>query len=152
MYALTSPGPENNPNYVNFFTRMISNFKYKWPPGVCGMFIKCVYMPVLKLCACLMVDMAKITQSLLLWRRQIDYKCYPAINQSHILTNYIHTLGSLGHSDRLRIAVRLEIQNNKMARFEPLASFSSAETWSNPMYLTNDSALEMALKENAIII
>ena len=28
----TLPGPENNPNYVNFFTRMISNFKYKWPP------------------------------------------------------------------------------------------------------------------------
>ena len=24
---------KNNPNYVNFFTRMISNFKYKWPPG-----------------------------------------------------------------------------------------------------------------------
>ena len=23
---------KNNPNYVNFFTRMISNFKYKWPP------------------------------------------------------------------------------------------------------------------------
>ena len=24
---------KNNPNYVNFFTRMISNFKYKWSPG-----------------------------------------------------------------------------------------------------------------------
>ena len=23
---------KNNPNYVNFFTRMISNFKNKWPP------------------------------------------------------------------------------------------------------------------------
>ena len=23
---------KNNPNYVNFFTRMISNLKYKWPP------------------------------------------------------------------------------------------------------------------------
>ena len=23
---------KNNPNYVNFFTRMISNFKYKWTP------------------------------------------------------------------------------------------------------------------------
>ena len=23
---------KNNPNYVNFFTRMISNFRYKWPP------------------------------------------------------------------------------------------------------------------------
>ena len=23
---------KNNPNYVNFFTRLISNFKYKWPP------------------------------------------------------------------------------------------------------------------------
>ena len=27
------PVLKNNPNYVNFFTRMISNFKYKWPPG-----------------------------------------------------------------------------------------------------------------------
>ena len=25
---------KNNPNYVYFFTRMISNFKYKWPPGL----------------------------------------------------------------------------------------------------------------------
>ena len=25
---------KNNPNYANFFTRMISNFKYKWPPGL----------------------------------------------------------------------------------------------------------------------
>ena len=24
---------KNNPNYVNFLTRMISNFKDKWPPG-----------------------------------------------------------------------------------------------------------------------
>ena len=23
---------KNNPNYVNFFTRMISTFEYKWPP------------------------------------------------------------------------------------------------------------------------
>ena len=25
---------KNDPNYVNFFTRMISNFRYKWPPGL----------------------------------------------------------------------------------------------------------------------
>ena len=34
MYACTLPGPKNNPNYVNIFTRMISNFKYKCPPQV----------------------------------------------------------------------------------------------------------------------
>ena len=35
---------KNNPNYVNFFTRMISNFRYKWPPqelpNLCGIFTK----------------------------------------------------------------------------------------------------------------
>ena len=25
---------KNNPNYVNFFTRMMSNFKYKWLPRI----------------------------------------------------------------------------------------------------------------------
>ena len=25
---------KNNPNYVNFFTLMISNLEYKWPPRV----------------------------------------------------------------------------------------------------------------------
>ena len=32
MYARTSFGPENDPNYVNFFTRMISTFKLQVPP------------------------------------------------------------------------------------------------------------------------
>ena len=33
MYARTLLGPEKQPQLrVNFFTRMISNFRYKWPP------------------------------------------------------------------------------------------------------------------------
>ena len=32
---------KNNPNYVNFFTRMISNFRYKWPPP--GMTLILIY-------------------------------------------------------------------------------------------------------------
>ena len=31
MYARTLPVPEKQPLLRDFFTRMISNFKYKWP-------------------------------------------------------------------------------------------------------------------------